>query len=448
MSLAPRTALPSRLSLGRASSSFPRGRPSLQLLVALAVPILFACADRITDPASSPSRAAAATSTTRSFPTGLATVDWEEQGRILVATHPVTMSPIVAGRVYALLGVSQYGAVVDADNQAAGDGVLADDGFGEGGRQRFEARRGAIAGASERILGHIFTDAAGVLTQRRIDQGNAGPGGVNPWFTRGVAIGQAFAEVMWARNDRFADAWTGSLLVGPGYWTRNSAPVGGTIPPIAGPQFGAMKAYFFTDITPYHSATPPAYGSPAFYADLAEVSTLSVNRTKLQADSAVDWNLSNGSVTALGRWDEFASQFIGEDHLDERAAAHVFALTNAAAMDAVIACWESKFTYDYIRPYQVDQVNYPITTPLGKPNHPSYPSGHSCVSAASATVIKSFFPDRGAWLDARVIDAGRSRKLGGLHYQFDISAGQTLGRLVAGNALNYDRDYGLLAAVR
>jgi membrane-associated phospholipid phosphatase len=263
-----------------------------------------------------------------------------------------------------------------------------------------------------------------------------------------VAIGQAFAEVMWARNDGFADAWTGALLIGPGYWTRNPAPVGGTIPPLAAPQFGAMKPYFFTDMALYHSATPPVFGSAAFLTDLAQVSTISVNRTQLQADSAVSWNLANGSVTALGRWDEFASQFIGEDGLDELAAAHVFALTNAAAMDAVIACWESKFSYDYIRPYQVDQVAYPITTPLGKPNHPSYPSGHSCVSAAAATVIKAFFPTRANWLDARVIDAGRSRILGGLHYQFDITAGQVLGRAVAGNAVNYDRDHGLLAAVR
>jgi hypothetical protein len=215
-----------------------------------------------------------------------------------------------------------------------------------------------------------------------------------------------------------------------------------------------MRPYFFTDMTPYHSATPPAFGSAAFVTDLAEVSSISAGRTQLQADSAVAWNLSNGSVTALGRWDEFASQFISDDRLDELAAAHVFALTNAAAMDAVIACWESKFSYDYIRPYQVVRFNgidYPITTPLGKPNHPSYPSGHSCVSAAAATVIKAFFGatnGRGAWLDARVIDAGRSRILGGIHYQFDITAGQILGRAIAANALAYDRDHGLLAAVR
>src|SRR3954468_8664933 len=157
MSLAPRSALRSHPVSERTSSSHFGGRPSLQLLFALAIPILSACADRVTDPASSASLASSLTGA-RSFPTGLATVGWQEQGRILVAGHPVTMSPIVATRLYALLSVSQYGAVVDADEQVAADGILPDDGFGEGGRQRFEARRGAIAGASERILSHVFTD--------------------------------------------------------------------------------------------------------------------------------------------------------------------------------------------------------------------------------------------------------------------------------------------------
>src|SRR4051812_42930526 len=231
MSLAPRSILRSRQACGRTSFSLPGGRPSLQLLFAVAVPILSACADRVTDPISSPALSSS-TSTTRSFPTGLATVGWQEQGRILVAAHPVTMSPIVAARVYAMLGVAQYGAVVDADGQVEADGIVPTDGFAEGGRQRFEARRGAIAGASERILSHVFSDAAGALAQRRIDEGNAGPGGVHPSFTGGVAIGRAFGEVMWARNDRFTDEWTGSLLVGAVYWPQNPAPGGGTTPPI------------------------------------------------------------------------------------------------------------------------------------------------------------------------------------------------------------------------
>jgi membrane-associated phospholipid phosphatase len=402
----------------------------LQLVFILTIPVLSACADRVTD-ATSPSSLSSSSSSTRSFPTTLASVGWQEQGRLLVADHPVTMSPVVAVRVYALLGVAQYGAVVDADKQVEADGSLTSDGFGDGGRSRFEAERGASAAASARILSYIFTDAATALAQRLSAEANAGPGGVHPSFTRGAKIGSAFADMLWARNDGYSNAWTGTLSVGEGFWTRNPAPVGGTLPPLAAPQFAAMKPYFLTSAAQLHSATPPTFGSTAFYTDLAEVSTISRTRSETQLAAAVAWNLANGTVTALGRWDEFASQFITDNRLDE-----------------VIGCWEAKFSYDYIRPYQVDQTAYPITTPIGRPNHPSYPSGHSCVSAAAATVIKAFFPEHGEWLDARVVDAGMSRIYGGLHYRFDITAGQALGRAAAGVALAYDRDRGLLASVR
>ena len=68
---------------------------------------------------------------------------------------------------------------------------------------------------------------------------------------------------------------------------------------------------------------------------------------------------------------------------------------------------------------------------VGKPNHPSYPSGHSCLSASGADVLSTFFPEQRDHLNAMVTEAGLSRMYGGIHYQFDIDAGQELGRNVA-----------------
>jgi membrane-associated phospholipid phosphatase len=77
---------------------------------------------------------------------------------------------------------------------------------------------------------------------------------------------------------------------------------------------------------------------------------------------------------------------------------------------------------------------------FGLPNHPSYPSGHSCVSAAAATVLKELFPERGAEVDGWVEEAGLSRLYAGIHYRFDITAGADLGRAVAQWAIaNADR---------
>jgi membrane-associated phospholipid phosphatase len=99
-------------------------------------------------------------------------------------------------------------------------------------------------------------------------------------------------------------------------------------------------------------------------------------------------------------------------------------------MDATIGCWDAKLTYWLIRPWKADTA-IKVVAAVGKPNHPSYPSGHSCVSSSAASVLTSFFPEKRVQLDAMVVQAGLSRMYGGIHYRFDIEAGQQLGRSVA-----------------
>ena len=119
-----------------------------------------------------------------------------------------------------------------------------------------------------------------------------------------------------------------------------------------------------------------------------------------------------------------------EHGLSEREATHVFALVSATMADAGIGCWDAKLTYWFIRPWKAD-LAITVVPAVGKPNHPSYPSGHSCVSASAAEVLSAFFPEERADLEAKVIEAGLSRMYAGIHYRFDIEAGQALGRSVA-----------------
>ena len=51
-------------------------------------------------------------------------------------------------------------------------------------------------------------------------------------------------------------------------------------------------------------------------------------------------------------------------------------------------------------------------------------------------------------MDAQLADAGLSRIYAGIHYRFDIVAGQALGRNVARWARAFDEQNGLLSAVR
>jgi len=381
--------------------------------------------------------------------TALATVGWQEETRRLVTAGSI--SPIVAARMYALVGVAQYGAVVDADaNVEEGGSPAGVAGVPDLGRIRFEARRGAVAGASQWVLSSLFPSAATVITQRLRDEEAASPPGMRSYFTSGVTIGKAWGVRMLARADGFTTVFVPDYpLPNTGFWVTNP----GVAP--AGPQFSIMTPYFLTRADQFRPLPPPAIGSAAFNTDLAEVSSFVFNRTPEQLTAAVTLNLSNGTHTSLGYWDVLAAQYIAERNFDERAAAHVFALTNAATMDAVIGCWDAKYYYFTMRPWQANPALAAATTPpalpllpIGRPNHPSYPSGHSCVSASAATVLKAFFPEHTDFLDAQVTAAGMSRIYAGIHYRFDITAGQALGREVAAAALAYDQTRGLLAAVR
>ena len=98
----------------------------------------------------------------------------------------------------------------------------------------------------------------------------------------------------------------------------------------------------------------------------------------------------------------------------------MMALVNMAMMDAFIGCWDSKFTYWLVRPWQADAG---ITTPIGQPPHPSYPSGHACGSGAAAGVLGALVPAHAAELERMAIEACDSRVYAGIHYRFDAVAG-------------------------
>ena len=361
------------------------------------------------------------------FPTAPSSLGWQERARGLVAG--ANLSPLAAARVYAALSVAQYRAV-SATDDADTDGSLPADGggIGAGGRAALEAHRGAVAGASAAVLSFFFSSAASSLEQRVHDEGNAGPGGVHPAFTRGAELGRAAGAAMVQRlqHDGFTTPWTGSVPVGPGKWIANGPP--------AGPTFGGVSPYFLNSGDQFRPAEPPAFGSPAFLTDLNEIHTLAVTRTPEQRAIAIQWNYGTGSFTPIGYWDLVTADYITEYRLDERAATRALALTAGAMMDALIACWDAKYVYFYIRPPQADPT---ITLALALPNHPSYPSGHSCASAAAATVLSELFPEHSAGLAAQVTEAGLSRMYAGIHYRFDITAGQVLGNSVGRWALEH-----------
>ena len=387
-------------------------------LLGLAAVMPFACAQDTSAPESPAATVAA-------IPPGLISLDWQQEARNLVAAN--RLSPLAAGRVYAALGVSQHRAIKKVDVVLPTDPAEPDLGYGEGGRRQFEARRGAVAGASARVLGFFFPAAAQALDQKVIDQGSAG-GQTHIQFTRGVGIGRNAGDAMVEHllTDGFTRPWTGTVPTGPGIWVPNALPpAGGTL--------AAVTPYFMSSGDQFRPAAPPAFGSAAFNADLDEVFTRTQNRTAAELALAIQWDYPAGTPTPLGYWNGVAAGYVGQSTMDERAATELFSLMHAAMFDALIGCWDAKYYYWTLRP---TQANSAISLAFALPNHPSYPSGHSCVSAAAGHVLAHYFPDKSAELTTWVDDAGLSRIVAGIHYRFDITAGKALGTAVANLAIS------------
>ncbi len=184
---------------------------------------------------------------------------------------------------------------------------------------------------------------------------------------------------------------TPSLLPGP---PPSLAP--GLLPWIANVTPFAMLSDWQFRVGP-----PPALTSKQWAADYNEVQAVgllnSTTRTPEQTDIGYFW-ADNGPVL----WQN-ALRNISQTYLtDIGDSARMYALAETVLADAQIACWDSKYFYNFWRPITAirlgDQDGNPDTTvdpnwqPLiNTPNFPEYPSGHASTSGAITRALRLFF---------------------------------------------------------
>ena len=87
--------------------------------------------------------------------------------------------------------------------------------------------------------------------------------------------------------------------------------------------------------------------------------------------------------------------------LDLRESARLFGYVNVATADTMIACYAAKYHYYFWRPthaiQRADTDGNPATSPdptwrpLVVGNHPEYPSGHGCFTAAMTESLRNYF---------------------------------------------------------
>ncbi len=301
-----------------------------------------------------------------------------------------------------------------------------------------------------------------------------------PAKTLGIEVGRQAADAILAMraNDGSASTWNYVSQNLPGTW-RPTLP---DFAPPTLPQWPHVTPFVMEWAGEYRPEAPPDLSSADYAAAVDQVMRLgaatSSERTADQTVIAGFWADGGGTVTPPGHWNSIAMDVVLAHSQPLIESARTLALLNLALADAGIASWDAKYAYDLWRPLDairqadtdgnLDTVaNAAWTHLLGTPSFPSYTSGHSTFSAAAAAVLTAVYGDgyafttqadkgsTGQWppaddvsglaqrsfssFQAAAQEAGMSRIYGGIHYNFDntagLMAGQAIGELVTGNAL-------------
>ncbi|HEX6575703.1 MAG TPA: phosphatase PAP2 family protein [Gemmatimonadaceae bacterium] len=411
-----------------------RYRNILKLAAVAAAATTLACSEAPTDVQSvSPSASASA----EHFWDALATTRWNTRAtHLLQFTTPTPPNGQAwASRTLTYLSLAQYRAALAATAPT--------------NRSKHPSISAAVGRASVDILTHLYMETPGYSPPSAIpatleqmlaaDRSAPGwPGEANTDVALGDAIGRQVAAAVWsqAQSDGYTapatvtafNAVQATRAVGAGYWVPNGAAVR---------SLWGVRPFFLDPATELIVAPPP----PSF-ADLqtaaAEVLSIKTSGTLAERQShdsiANFWNKvpANGPFTA-GEWNQHAVAMIESHHRTEIEAARILAYANAAAFDSQIECFTTKYHYWVARPAQVNNAIIPL---FSTPNHPSYPSGHSCISSAFGAMLSYAFPDQASrdLMTAAVDEAGISRVYAGIHYMFDIHEGHAVGERAATKA--------------
>jgi hypothetical protein len=145
-----------------------------------------------------------------------------------------------------------------------------------------------------------------------------------------------------------------------------------------------------------------------------------------------------------------AMQACTANNFDEAQTAETMTMLTIALYDGFISCWTNKYMHNTIRPetYIQELINPKFEPFIQTPPFPEYPSGHSCVSAAAATILTYYIPQPYTYADYSLqylsiapryfnsfIDAANeasiSRFYGGIHFMPALTNGALQGKNVA-----------------
>lgn len=182
---------------------------------------------------------------------------------------------------------------------------------------------------------------------------------------------------------------------------------------------------------------PPAEGSAAVEAELAELHAMEAARTPAAlAHARSDDVTKDASIFAEAMGPGF----------DLKALPATARLMAEVRKEEKVAADLAKAHFQRKRPWIVDAS----LQSCSKEDEPlsSYPSGHTTMGYAMAVVLADLAPDKAPALLARAAEYGASRLTCGMHFRTDVIAGQVLGttvgiELLHNPAFRADRDAAL-----
>ncbi len=327
---------------------------------------------------------------------------------------------------------------------------------------RGASKEAAAATAAYRVLLGAYPDQAGVLDAAYKASLAAVPSGSAR--TKGIAVGNEVAAkwlALRAGDGREDGSVTYTFEPAAAGVYQRTPPA---FPNALAPWLATMRPFAMTSVSQFRAYGPPDVTSERYAQDVAMVHALgAANSTERTAGETEVAKFYTESPTTF--FSHNLREFAATKHLGVAGNARLFAQVFVTEADSMIACWDSKYYFNFWRPVtaittDIDDKN-PATdrdaawTPLaGTPPHPEYPAGHGCVSTAYAEALRHFFgsphvkvtltssvpgsvPHVFRNTNEMVDEIILARVFGGMHFQTSIEHGATIGkkvgRLVARN---------------
>lgn len=208
-------------------------------------------------------------------------------------------------------------------------------------------------------------------------------------------------------------------LTGKQYWA-------GKLPYI-GQDAGSAMPWLIASPKAFLPPAPPAVQSNEWSIQLKKTTTAAKGITAKQRKMVIDWAGDPATITTPGMWLDMANRYMASQNVTLAKRLLTRSVLAMGIDDSLIAVFHAKYIFWTKRPFMLDPTLHTI---IPTPNHPSYPSGHSALSATAATILSYYFPQNAKQWWQQAQDASDSRILGGIHFPLDTQQGLTMGKKI------------------